>query len=86
MKDSNFLSLNWRDFGKGLVMAILTPLVVLIQQSLEAGIFVFEWKSMLIASLAGGLAYLTKNFFTVPKQSLLDESEAIGNPFPKRPR
>lgn len=63
---SNFLSLNWQDFGKGLIMAILTPAVLIVQQSLEAGVFVFDWKSIGLASVAGGVAYLVKNFFTKP--------------------
>ncbi len=73
MKNSNFLSLNWRDIAKGLLMAVLTPVVVVIQQSLESGIFVFDWKSIGLASLAGGVAYLVKNFFTKPsdQQSIL---------------
>ena len=68
MKNSDFLSLNWLDIAKGLLMAILTPVVVVIQQSLESGIFVFDWKSIGIASLAGGVAYLVKNFFTKPSE------------------
>ncbi len=66
MKNSNFLSLNWRDIAKGLLMAVLTPVVVVIQQSLESGIFVFDWKSIGLASLSGRVAYLVKNFFTKP--------------------
>lgn len=68
MKNSNFLSLNWIDIAKGLLMAILTPVVVVIQQSLESGIFVFDWKSIGLASLSGGVAYLVKNFFTKPSE------------------
>jgi hypothetical protein len=87
MKTSNLFSLNWADFGKGLLMAILTPAMVVIQQSLDAGVFVFDWKSIGLGAFAGGFAYLVKNFFTAaPVQKLLDESESIGNPFPKRPR
>ena len=70
MKDSNFLSLNWRDFGKGLVMAVLTPVVVVIQQSLEAGILTFNWKTIGLGAIAGGVAYLVKNFFTPLPQNL----------------
>jgi uncharacterized membrane protein len=39
-----------------------------IQQSLNAGTLVFEWNSILVAALAGGVAYLTKNFFTAPQK------------------
>lgn len=66
MKTSNFLSLNWLDLGKGLLMAILTPAVVIIQQSLEAGVFILDWKSIGLAAVGGGFAYLVKNFFTKP--------------------
>ena len=66
MKDSNFLSLGAKDILRGLLIAVLTPVLVLIQQSIEAGNLVFEWKSLLIAGVGGGLAYLIKNFFTKP--------------------
>jgi len=61
---SDFLKLNLNDIFKGLLMAVLTPVVVVIQQSLEAGVFVFDWKSIGLAALSGGVAYLVKNFFT----------------------
>ena len=61
---SDFLKLNLNDILKGLLMAILTPVVVIIQQSLDAGLFVFDWKSIGLAALSGGVAYLVKNFFT----------------------
>jgi hypothetical protein len=48
---------------KGLCGGINTCFVV-IQQSLNAGTLVFEWNSILLAALAGGVAYLTKTFFT----------------------
>ena len=64
MKKSKFLSLNWLDIGKGLVMAILTPAAVIVQQSIEAGTFTFDWKVIGLAAVGGGFAYLVKNFFT----------------------
>lgn len=70
MKTSNFLSLNWLDLGKGLLMAVLTPAVVIVQQSIESGEFTFDWKSIALASFAGGCAYLVKNFFTKPTQNV----------------
>jgi len=66
MKESNFLSLNWLDFGKGILIAVLTPIFVVVQQSIEAGTLTFDLKSIAIAGIGGGLAYLTKNFFTKP--------------------
>ena len=64
MKDSKFLSLGLKDFLKGLIMAILTPVFVIAQQSIEAGVFTFDLKVIGIAAAAGAMAYITKNFFT----------------------
>lgn len=61
---STLYSVNWRDVIKGLVVAILTPVFVIIQQSITAGSLVFDWKAIAIAAVGGLLAYLTKNFFT----------------------
>lgn len=66
MKDSKRFSVNIKDVLKGLLMAILTPVVYTIQASLEAGVLKFDWHAILLASVAGGLAYLVKNFFTAP--------------------
>ncbi len=68
MKTSKFLSLDWSDAVKGLLIAILTPVVVIIQQSLDLGVLTFEWKSIAAASIGGGLAYLLKNFLTPQKE------------------
>lgn len=64
IKVSKKYSLDWRDLGKGLVIAALSPVVPIIQQSIAAGNFVFDWKAMLAAAVGGLLIYLTKNFFT----------------------
>lgn len=82
MKTSKFLSLNLADILKGLVIAILTPAIVIVQQSLEAGVLTFEWKSILTASIGGGLAYLLKNFLTPQKE--VKDIQSIGLPKPPR--
>ena len=81
MKTSKFLALNLADIFKGLLMAILTPAVVIIQQSLESGILIFDWKSIVTASIGGGLAYLLKNFLTPQKE--VSNTQSIGLPKPK---
>lgn len=68
---SNLLSLNWRDFVKGLVIAVLTPIIVVIQQSLEAGQLTFNWKAIGVAALAAAAAYLLKNLVTNSDDQLL---------------
>jgi len=61
---SKLFSLNNKDFLKGLVLAVLVPAVTIIQQSLDSGTLVLNWKAILIASISGFLAYLIKNFLT----------------------
>jgi hypothetical protein len=56
-----------RDLSRGLIMAVLTPAVLILQQSLESGILTFNWKEIAMASVAGGFAYLVKNFFEPTK-------------------
>ena len=60
-------TLQVRDLVRGLIMAILTPAVLILQQSLEAGILTFNWQQIAMASVAGGFAYLVKNFFEPTK-------------------
>lgn len=64
MNESSFLSLNWKDLAKGFLMAVLTPVFVIVQQSLELGELTLNWKSIALSAVAGGVAYLVKNFFT----------------------
>ena len=66
MNTSKFLSLNTKDILRSLLMAVLTPVVVIVQQSLELGSLVFNWHQLGFAAIGGGVAYLIKNFFTVP--------------------
>lgn len=60
-------TINWRDVAKASLMAALTPVLVLIQNSLDAGVFVFYWKPLAMSAVGGFLAYLMKNFFTPSK-------------------
>lgn len=63
MTPSPKYKLNLRDVLRGLLIAGLTPVLFLIQQSVEAGHLEFEPKKMAMAAIAGGVAYLIKNFF-----------------------
>lgn len=64
MKEAGLFSINWNDVIKGLVMAVLTPVVFIVQQTLEKGTLVFNWQSIGMAAVAGGVGYIIKNFFT----------------------
>lgn len=65
---SDFLKLNFNDILKGLLMAVLAPVIVIIEQSVTSGVLTFDWKTIGLAALGGGVGYLIKNFFTAPKK------------------
>ena len=69
MNASNLFTLNWRDFINGLVMAVLAPTVVTIQQSIVAGGLQFNWSLIGVSALGGALGYLVKNFFSGDRKS-----------------
>lgn len=80
---SKLFTLNTKDFLKGLVMAVLVPAVLIIQQSLDSGELVLNWKAILMASISGALAYLMKNFFTneeVKRESPYMDGEYVYTP------
>ncbi len=66
-------TLNGRDLVQGLIVAALTPVVVLIQQSLEAGLLVFNWQALGMAALGGLIAYLAKNFLESTKTVTIEK-------------
>jgi hypothetical protein len=66
MKNSNFLSVNSKDILKGLLMTIITPAIVLIENSVSEGNLQINTHNLIVASIGGGLGYLIKNFFTKP--------------------
>lgn len=69
MKQSNFLSLNWRDLSRSALLAVLTALYYWIQETLLPGLNLSPEIKTLIS---GGLAYLTKNLFTKPDKIVGD--------------
>lgn len=76
--------LNWQDYVKGIVVAILTPVIFIIQNSLDAGTLSFNWKQIGIAAVAGFVAYLVKNFFT-PSQTIVKGLDVDGITDPNTP-
>ena len=70
---SRQFNLSMFDILKGLLMAILTPALFIIQQSLEKGELIFNWNSIAIASVSGGVAYLLKNFFETTRRITIDK-------------
>jgi hypothetical protein len=61
---STFLTLNTADFIKGLIISVLSSVLTVVYQTVEAGSLVFDWKSIGTIALTSGLAYIMKNLFT----------------------
>lgn len=83
MKKSDFLSLNWLDLGKGVILAVIVFLLNYAQETFIPSLNISpEIKLLLIT----GVGYLIKNFFT---KSESNDSQFIGgggiqNPPPKQ--
>jgi hypothetical protein len=70
MKSSKLFSLNIYDFLKGLIIAILSPIIVFAQGYFANGTLDIELSALFAVGLSGFLAYLIKNFFTdQPKET-----------------
>lgn len=62
---------NWRDIAKALLIAAITPVLVIVQSELDSGNMP-SWKSIGMAAVGGAVAYLIKNFFT-PSQTVIKQ-------------
>lgn len=62
--NSGLFSLNWADFAKGLVMAVLGAVAALIQASVDAGTLNFDWKKIGTYAALTAITYILKNFVT----------------------
>jgi hypothetical protein len=65
---SEFLTLDWKDVLKGLVVAAISAGLTALESSISTGSL--DWKTIGGVSLAAGIAYLTKNVFT-PSQTVI---------------
>jgi len=70
---SKFFNLNWKDFLKGLAVAIATAVITSLYQKITEGkLFDIETlKAAGIAGLAALLAYLLKNLVTNSQDQIL---------------
>ena len=69
--NSPYLSLNSRDFVKGLIVAIITAVITMLYTSIQAGDFVLDWKAIGMTALSSGLAYIMKNLLTNSNDQIL---------------
>lgn len=70
MDNSKFLSLNWQDFLKGFVTAIMAGVVGFLYETLLSKGDI-NWENIAYAAIVAGVGYLAKNFTTNSAGSVL---------------
>lgn len=62
---SKFLNLNFKDFSKGLIVAVLTAVITYLYEAVQTGDFTaIDWKTVGFTALSATIAYLMKNLVT----------------------
>jgi hypothetical protein len=61
---STFFNLNLQDLAKGLIVTVLTSVLTIAYNTVNAGSLTFDWKAIGLTALTSGLAYLMKNLLT----------------------
>ena len=64
MKSSNFLTLNAKDFVKGLIMAVIGAVWGIVEPLINSGSIAFDWANIGKYALIAAIGYLFKNFLT----------------------
>ena len=68
-------TLQGRDWIRGLAIAIITSVLTIIVQTVEAGSLSFDWKVIGTTALAAGAAYLLKNLGEPTKTITIHDAE-----------
>lgn len=75
---SDFFSLNWRDFGKGLFLAVLTAVLTYIWGVIQTEDFTaIDWKVVGSTALVTVVSYLLKNLVTNSEGEVLTKEKEI---------
>lgn len=78
---SDFFSLNWRDLGKGLVVAVITAVLTYAWTAIEAGgLTSIDWKVVGSTAVISAVGYLMKNLIT-NSQGEVAKKEENTNPY-----
>lgn len=76
---SKFLTLDWKDFSRGLLIAFLTAVLTGVINILDAGA-VFTWvtmKPVLIAGVSAALSYLVKCLATNSQDQMFKREPGV---------
>jgi hypothetical protein len=67
MNQSEFLSVNYVDFIKGLLIAMVSAVVAVIGDSMSKGVFTFDWTTIWHVALSAGIGYVAIKFGSGPR-------------------
>lgn len=70
---SKKFTLNWRDIGQSLLLAVGTDVLVVVQQTIESGNLNFDWKHIAYIAIGSTVTYLTRNFLREAKTVTLNK-------------
>jgi hypothetical protein len=76
---SKFLTLDWKDFSRGLLIAFLTAVISGIIEMLDIGA-IFTWvtiKPVLIAGVSAALSYLLKCLMTNSQDQMFKREPSL---------
>ena len=73
---SPFLTLNTRDYVRGLIVSVLSAVVTIMYQTIQSGSFVFDIKSIAKVGIAAALGYILKNLVTNSQDEFLKKEHA----------
>lgn len=68
---SSFLSLNTKDFIKGLLLSVFTSVISIVYTSVQMGNLVFDKKAIFTTALSTALGYIMKNLLTNSEDKFL---------------
>jgi ABC-type uncharacterized transport system permease subunit len=76
--NSGFFKLNWMDYVKGFIVAIVTAILTSILPIIQTGKLpdLATLKAIAISGIAAGIAYLLKNLFT-NKEGEIAKKDAV---------
>jgi len=73
--EKGLFSLGFKDLVKGLIMAVILPVLTIIQTSLANGELTFNWKAIGITAATGFIGYIIKNFLTNSNDQFLTKDK-----------
>lgn len=75
---SGLFSLKLNDWLRGLLLAVVVPVLLAVQQSLSEGSLTLNWKQLGMTAVASLVAYLVKNFLTNDTATAVKTIEQAG--------